>query len=72
MEKKAVERAKRVFHTALHMLRDLDAIDQKGVKNISEHLETVIRIYKKEKEAGLVKKEGMDVEQPVKNYEGIK
>ena len=69
MEKKAVERAKRVFHTALHMLRDLDAIDQGGVKNISGLLDTELTCTKHKKQTEQIKEQEPE---PVKNYEGVK
>ncbi|MFW6272483.1 MAG: sulfotransferase [bacterium] len=45
-DKKIVERAKSVFHTALYMLRDEGVIDQTAVKRISNELEEEIKLTK--------------------------
>ena len=74
MEKKAIERAKSVWHTALHMLRDLEVLDQAGVKFLSDSLEHEINQAKARKMIGQFKREtGKDIEYPehTKSYDGV-
>lgn len=69
MDKKQIERAKLIFHTSLHMLRDEGELDQQGVKFISDTLSHEINLAKSRK--AIERKEYIQ-EQTTKSYEGIR
>lgn len=46
MKKRTIDRTKSLFNTALLMLKDLEVIDQSGVKNINAQLDKEIEAKK--------------------------